>query len=112
MTSNYEPDEGNYEARGREPGPQGPTGGRPSPSSDNNGEFGDIRIATGGKSVYVSLELVVYLVAVIGVFISSIVVDEYDGFGFGASEAWLYVTLLTVGYLISRGLAKSGGRGR
>ena len=28
----------------------------------------------------------------------------------GAQEAWLYVTLLTVGYMISRGLAKSGSR--
>jgi len=30
--------------------------------------------------------------------------------GFGARQAWLYVTVLTVGYMISRGLAKSGSR--
>ena len=29
---------------------------------------------------------------------------------FGAQEAWFYVTLLTIGYMISRGLAKSGSR--
>lgn len=34
-------------------------------------------------------------------------VDESD---FGAQEAWFYVTLLTIGYLVSRGLAKSGSR--
>ena len=28
----------------------------------------------------------------------------------GAKQAWLYVTILTVGYMISRGLAKSGSR--
>jgi hypothetical protein len=29
---------------------------------------------------------------------------------FGAQESWFYVTLLTIGYMISRGLAKSGSR--
>ena len=29
---------------------------------------------------------------------------------FGARTAWLYVTLLSIGYMISRGLAKSGTR--
>jgi hypothetical protein len=33
-----------------------------------------------------------------------------DGQGFGADNAWLYVTLVTVAYIISRGLAKSGTR--
>ena len=44
---------------------------------------------------------------VIGVLAASAVVDESD---FGARQAWLYVTVLTVGYMISRGLAKSGSR--
>ena len=29
---------------------------------------------------------------------------------FGTQEAWFYITLLTIGYLVSRGLAKSGSR--
>ena len=29
---------------------------------------------------------------------------------FGADKVWLFVTILTVGYLISRGLAKAGSR--
>ena len=29
---------------------------------------------------------------------------------FLADKAWFYITLLTIGYLISRGLAKAGGR--
>jgi hypothetical protein len=46
---------------------------------------------------------------VAGVLIASALVDENeDGQGFGADRAWLYVTILTVGYLISRGIAKSG----
>ena len=36
--------------------------------------------------------------------------DESNAGGFGAKQAWLYVTILTVGYMVSRGLAKSGSR--
>ena len=35
-----------------------------------------------------------------------------DGQGFDAKTAWLFVTLLTIGYMIGRGLAKSGSRER
>ena len=35
-----------------------------------------------------------------------------DGQCFGARTAWLYVTLLSIGYMISRGLAKAGSRQR
>ena len=30
-----------------------------------------------------------------------------DASDFGTQEAWFYVTLLTIGYMVSRGLAKS-----
>jgi hypothetical protein len=33
-----------------------------------------------------------------------------DTSDFGTQEAWFYVTLLTIGYMVSRGLAKSGSR--
>jgi len=57
-------------------------------------------------------EFVVYLVAVAGVLIASFLVGDTDGRGdvFLADKAWFYITLLTIGYLISRGLAKAGGR--
>jgi hypothetical protein len=29
---------------------------------------------------------------------------------FRADRAWLYIVILTIGYLVSRGLAKSGSR--
>jgi hypothetical protein len=45
---------------------------------------------------------------VVGVLVASAVIDgSADNPAFGARTAWLYVTLLTVGYMISRGLAKS-----
>ena len=46
----------------------------------------------------------------VGVLIAAAVVDEANAGGFGAQQAWLYVTILTVGYMVSRGLAKSGSR--
>jgi hypothetical protein len=74
-------------------------------------EFGDLQVSTGSQSAYITVELILYLLASIGIFITAAVIDENgSGQGFGASEAWFYVTLLTVGFLISRGLAKLGGR--
>jgi hypothetical protein len=55
-------------------------------------------------------ELWVHVAATIAVLVAAMVVDETDAGGFGAKQAWLYVTILTVGYLLSRGLAKSGSR--
>ena len=49
----------------------------------------------------------------LGVLIAAAVTDNGDdGQGFGARNAWLYVTLLSIGYMISRGLAKAGSRER
>ena len=63
------------------------------------------------KASFKTTEFFVYLAAVAGVLIASAMVDNNeDGQGFGADHAWLYVSLLTIGYLVSRGLAKSGSR--
>jgi len=50
---------------------------------------------------------------VVGVLIASKTISANDANGvdfFRADKAWLYITLLTIGYMISRGLAKSGSR--
>ena len=65
------------------------------------------RLSTETKSSYKTTELIAYVAAVLGVLIASAMVDASD---FGAQEAWFYVTLLTIGYMVSRGLAKSGSR--
>ena len=58
-------------------------------------------------------ELIVFVLSVVGVLIAAAVTDNGDdGQGFGARSAWLYVTLLSIGYMISRGLAKAGSRER
>jgi hypothetical protein len=66
------------------------------------------RVSTETKAAFKTTELIAYVVAVIAVLVASAVSD--DNSEFGASKAWLYVTILTVGYLVSRGLAKSGSR--
>jgi hypothetical protein len=62
--------------------------------------------STKTKSAYKTTELIVYVLAVLGVLLASMIVDQ----SFGADPAWRYVTYLTIGYMISRGLAKSGSR--
>jgi hypothetical protein len=64
-----------------------------------------VRVSTETKSAYKTTEFIAYLAAVIGVLVASAFVDATD---FGAQEAWFYVTLLTIGYTVSRGLAKAG----
>jgi hypothetical protein len=71
---------------------------------------GAVRRSTETKAGFKTTEMMVYVVAVAAVLIAALVVDQSDAGGFGAKQAWLYVTILSVGYMISRGLAKSGSR--
>ena len=68
------------------------------------------------KPSWKTTELFVYLAAVVGVLIASMAVgdsgNEDGGDIFAADKAWWFITLLTIGYMLSRGLAKSGTRSR
>ncbi|MGN9766134.1 hypothetical protein ACTMS2_13330 [Micromonospora sp. SD12] len=68
------------------------------------------------KPSWKTTELAVYVLSVIGVLIASNAVGDGaandGGDYFAADKAWWYITLLTIGYLVSRGLAKSGSRSR
>ena len=68
------------------------------------------RRETETKASFKTTEFFAYLAAVVSVLIAAGVVDESNAGGFGAKQAWLYVTILTVGYMVSRGFAKSGSR--
>ena len=65
------------------------------------------RVSTETKASFKTTEFFAYVAAVVGVLAASAIVDATD---FGSQDAWLFVTLLTIGYMISRGLAKSGSR--
>ena len=64
------------------------------------------------KASFKTTEFIAYVVAVVGVLIASFVVSTTDAHEdyFRADRAWFYVVLLTIGYMVSRGLAKSGSR--
>jgi hypothetical protein len=68
------------------------------------------RLSTETKAAFKTTEFFAYVVVLAGVLIAGAIVDQGDAGGLGARQAWLYATILTVGYLISRGLAKSGSR--
>ena len=68
------------------------------------------RLSTESKASFKTTEFFAFLAMTIAVLIAAGIVDETNVGGFGARQAWLYVTILTVGYMISRGLAKSGSR--
>ena len=68
------------------------------------------RLATETKAAFKTTEFFAFLAMVAGVLIAAAMVDEGDAGSLGANQAWLYVTILTVGYMVSRGLAKSGSR--
>ena len=68
------------------------------------------RRSTETKASFKTTEFFAYLAATVGVLIAAGLVDEANNGGLGAKQAWLYVTILTVGYMVSRGLARSGSR--
>jgi hypothetical protein len=79
---------------------------------DDTRDLGDLRVSTGSQSAYLTVEMILYVLAVVGIFVTSAIIDEDGpGPGFSAAQAWFYVTLLTVGFLISRGLTKINSRG-
>jgi len=63
------------------------------------------------KSSWMTTEFWAYVGAVVAVAVAAFLTDSDDGgAAFGAERALLYVSLLTIGYMISRGLAKAGSR--
>lgn len=70
------------------------------------------RLSTETKHSFKTTEFFAFVAMTAGILISAAVINGGDSGGdeFIARNAWLYVTILTVGYLVSRGLAKSGSR--
>ena len=68
------------------------------------------RLSTETKAAFKTTEFFAYVAVLAGVLVAGAIVDASDAGGYGARQVWLYATILTVGYMISRGLAKSGSR--
>ena len=75
------------------------------------------RLSTETKASYKTTEFFAYLAVLAGLLIAGAATSAgVDRTGahhldvFPAHQVWLYATILTVGYMISRGLAKAGSR--
>jgi hypothetical protein len=94
-----------------DPGRVAPDSG---PVAADNRVAGPPRLSTETRPSYKTSELFVYLASVLGVLLASWAVGAEDGHDdyFRADRAWFLVVLLTIGYLVSRGLSKAGSRER
>ena len=70
------------------------------------------RLSTETKSFFKTSEFWVYVAVVVGILIAGNSIEKADGGAdyFNAGQVWLYIAIVTLGYLISRGIAKSGSR--
>ncbi len=83
-------------------------------SHRNGGGLGSAvqRLTTETKAFFKTSEWWSYIAMVIAILIAGNSIEGEEGGRdfFAADKVWLYVTLLTIGYMISRGIAKSGVR--
>ena len=69
------------------------------------------RLVTETKAAFKTTEFYAYVATFVMILIAGAVIKEKDNVdAFRADKVWLYITILTVGYMIARGLAKSGSR--
>jgi hypothetical protein len=70
------------------------------------------RLATETKAAVKTTELYAYVAVLVGLLIAGLATSTGSGHDdrLVANNVWLYATILTVGYMVSRGLAKSGSR--
>jgi hypothetical protein len=72
------------------------------------------RLTTETKQAFKTTEFWAMVVVIVGILVAAAAIkggDTAPGTDeFIARQAWLYVAIVAVGYMISRGLAKSGSR--
>jgi hypothetical protein len=84
-------------------------------ASDRSERRGVVRrLSTETKQAFKTTEFWAMVVVIVGILVAAASIkggDTAPGTDeFIARQAWLYVAIVAVGYMISRGLAKSGSR--
>jgi uncharacterized MAPEG superfamily protein len=71
------------------------------------------RLTTETKTFYKTSEFWTFVALALMILIAGNSIEGQEGGSdfFAADKVWLYITILGVGYLLSRGIAKSGVRG-
>ena len=70
------------------------------------------RLTDETKPAFKTTEFIAYVAILAGVFIAGLLIKGGDTDEFKSPTVWLYAVILTFGYLLSRGIAKSGSRHR
>jgi hypothetical protein len=96
--------------RGLDQPTNGPTGAAIRHDTVERGR----RLSTETKSAFKTTEFIAYVVVLAGILLAG-AITKASSYGvnhdpFRADRVWLYATVLTVGYMVSRGLAKAGSR--
>lgn len=71
------------------------------------------RLSTETKNAFKTTEFWAMVGVIVGILVAAAAIKGGDTGGtdeFIARQAWLYVAIVAVGYMVSRGLAKSGSR--
>jgi len=75
-----------------------------------------MRLTSETKHSTKTTEFYAMIAIIVGILVASLIVGQGDGNGrpnvdaFPAVRAWLYIAIVAVGYMVSRGLAKAGSR--
>ena len=91
-------------------GRPGVTDGGPGAATVRRPNSMQHRRTTETKAAFKTTEFMAYVAFLVALFIAGAVLDQSDAGGLGGKQVWLYGTILTGAYMISRGLAKSGSR--
>ena len=70
------------------------------------------RLTTETKQFFKTSEFFAFVLMVSAILIAGNSIEGEEGGAdiFAADKVWLYITILTVGYMVSRGIAKAGVR--